>query len=225
MDIINTVKAHFFQVYVFQHVKHLQENRSLHPASQLIDLDSLISGHNRLFDIGLPVGQIIHGYKSTLFLASSDKFLGNISFIEAFISCIYGFLAALPLSQSFLFCVDQFLQSIQQVRLEEDLTRMRSFTLLTQMWKQDFLRVGPLLDPFFLSLYTICQLFFYGISFCHLHRGLQHFFKAHGSKFCQHDHQTSRCTRGHRSQRAIGRRIFYTLFLEEFWSCPCGGYT
>jgi len=177
MDIINAVITHPFQIKVFQHIEHLQHDRSLHPGIEFINLNSLIGGHDRFFHINLPSGQILHRDESAFLLTAAHKFPGNITFIKSIISSIDGFFSAFSCLQCLSFSFDQFLQSLSQFWLAKNFSWIRRFSLFSGMGQKYLSRIGPLFQLFFVSLDRISCFPFYRITFGHSNSWLKNIFK------------------------------------------------
>ena len=176
MDVAGAVVAHRLQIRVFEKVEGLQHDRTLNPGLEFVHLQSFVGRHDRFFYVDLPVRQVLERVQASLFTRTPDEFLGDVAPVEAVIGGQDCSLAILSGGQGLLLGLDQFFESLQQVRLPKYLSGVGRLPLfVSQMWQQDVPGVGPLFDFLFLALDVVGLGALNGVAGRHLHGWSQHF--------------------------------------------------
>ena len=116
----------------------------------------------------------------------------------------------------------QLLERGEKLRLVENLARPRCFIALTQVRKQNLLRVRPFLDLLLVLLDAPRTFLLHRIAVGHLHRGRKHVLERKFPIFSQHGEKPADRARSQRRQRTFAGRIAHSLGLEEFNSCTRG---
>ncbi len=222
VDVPAAVVAHRLKVEVLQDIQGLEHDRPLHPGGELVDLDALVSRHDRLFNMDLPTGQIFQRDERTLFPGSANELSGDVALVEPLVGRVDRLLPAVAPGEGFLLRLYQLPERRCQVRLPEHLTGIGSLPLFAQMWEVDLPRIPPLPDSLLVALDRSRCLCLDGIPFRHLYGRLQHVFEAQAPVLRQHDHQPSGGPGRDGRQRAEPGRILHAFLPEELRSRPSG---
>ncbi len=110
-----------FKIKRFKQVQRLQQHRSLGPGGELVDVNPLVVGGDRFFDMNLPPVQVFQRDQSAVLGRAADDFRGDITPVEALVGSKNGLMPRFSGSQCRRLGIDQFLQRSQQVRLAENL--------------------------------------------------------------------------------------------------------
>ncbi len=193
MDILAAVIAHFLKIKIFQDIQCLQHRGSLCPLLKFIYIDSLVVCFHRFFLNRFPFGQVFQRKQTALLPATPHQFLGNIAFIKAIKSRHDSLLSGFLLPDCLLLGFYHFGECLEQLFLNKDLPRLRSFSLFAQMCQQNFFTVGPFFDPFLSPLNTISGLCIDWIACCQLHSRGQYLLQAHSAILGQHIAKSTGC--------------------------------
>ncbi len=215
VDVARGVVAHGLEIDVLQDVERLQHGRSLRPDVELVDVDSLVGGADRLLDAHLPARQVLLGDQAALLAHAAHELVGDVAAVEAVVGGHDRFLAGLLRTERLLLGLDELAQRGREVGLAEDLARLRRFVRLAQVREEDGLRVGPLFGSVPGALDRTHELRLDGIAVGHLEGGGQHVGEREPSPFGEHDHEAARRARRDRGQRPELRRGHHLLGLEE----------
>ena len=115
VDVARTVVAHRLQIEVLEDVEDLVHDRPLGPLLQLVDLDAFVRRHHRLFDVDLPVGEVLGGDAGPLLAGSAHVLLRDISAVEAVVGGHDRFLATLSGGERVGFSLDELPERRGQV--------------------------------------------------------------------------------------------------------------
>ncbi len=189
VDVAGAVVAEGLDVELLEDVQRLEHDRALHPVRQLVDLDPLVVGADRLLDVDLPAVQILHRDQPALLPGAAHELLGDVAAIEAVVRRVDRFFAGLAGSQRIALSLDELAQRGGEVRLAEDLAGLGSLTFLPDVRQVDLPRVLPLLDPLLVALDPVRRLRLDRVPFGHLNRRPQHVGQAESPVLGQHDQQ------------------------------------
>ena len=95
VDVAGRVVPHRLEVGVLEDVERLQHRRPLRPDRELVDVDALVRGPDRLLELHLPAGQVLRGDEPALLLRAADELPGDVAAVEAVVGGVDRLLAAL----------------------------------------------------------------------------------------------------------------------------------
>ena len=223
VDVAGAVVPHRLQVEVLEDVEGLQHHGALHPRGELVDLDSFVRGHHGLFDVDLPVGEVVGRDQRAFLPGSPHEFPRDVTLVEPVVRRIDRVLAVLAVGERLPFGLEKFPQRGREVGLSEDLSGAWSFAVLAQVGQVDLARVFPLFDPFFVPLDGVGRLRLDRIALSHLNGWLQHVREAQRAVLGEHDHQPSGRSRRHGRERPVSRRVLQAALPVELDGGPGRG--
>jgi hypothetical protein len=125
VNVACAVVPHAAQVDVLEQVQRLQHHGTLNPVIQLVDVDSLVSRDGGIFDMDLPAIEILHRDQPAGGLRLGDDLLRDVAAIEALVGGKDRLLAILAGFQRGALRVHELGERSEQLRLLENLARVR----------------------------------------------------------------------------------------------------
>ncbi len=209
MDVLRAVVAHRLEVEVLQDVERLEQRRSLHPAVQLVDVDAAVVGVRGLLEFDAPAREVLLRDQAALLLQPAHEFLADVAAVEALVRGHDRFLARAARGERLRLRLHQLAQRRRQVRLAEDLSRVRRLARLSEMRQHDGLRVRPLLDLLLQGFDPVGGLGVDRVAVGERDGGLQHLLEPHRALGLERERHRVEHRGNRRAQRTVAGRTSF----------------